>query len=437
MEHSVQCSVLQKCPQVIIGPPSARPGRLGHAASWIIAALIGLAAAPVLSAEPVPVDPDLATEGMRRVGPFFLKPAFVVKDVGYDDNILLETPEPIGDQTATFGARLDALMHGGDHFALRLSGELDQVLYEEYDVLNHRDGFARARGIVPLKRGVVSIEEFYRSYQDRSLSEIDERVRTESNLITAGARLQLHSRHSLYLFSRREDLQYTVEVGDDASIPQRLNRQENSFGLRGEMRVRPRTTAILEAMVEDIVFDDPSEGRDSKARSILPGFRLDSRAAVRGEIKIGVIDLRAPSRPESDYRGTIGNGWLAWRLASALRMRTTFARDLQFSTTDGNLYYVSTSWTLAFEQFLSRRLSTELLYGQGLNHYPVPLTSGGSGAGGVVRDDTLLRYEVGIRYRTQGQGRLEARVGRQVRDSNLDSQDRERNVYTIGTTYEF
>ncbi len=394
-------------------------------------------APPAWTAEPAPADPDLVTEGMRRVGPFFLKPAFVVKDVGYDDNILPETTAPIGDQTATFGARLDALLHGGDHFALRMSGELDQVLYEEYDPLDHRNGFARARAIVPLKWGVVSLEDYYRSYQDRSVSEIDERLRTESNLITAGARLQLHDRHGLYLFSRREDLHYTVEVGDDASIPQRLDRRESAFGLRGEVRVRPRTTAIFEAMVEDVVFDNPTEGRDSRARSILPGIRLDSRAALRGELKVGIMDLKAPSRPEDDHRGTIGSGWLVWRLASALRLRTTFARDLQFSTTAENLYFVSSSWSLAFEQFLSRRVSAELLYGQGLNHYPNPVTGAGADPGGEIRDDRMVRYEIGFRYRMHGQGRLEARVGRQVRDSTLDSLDRERNVYTVGTTYEF
>jgi hypothetical protein len=207
--------------------------------------------------------------------------------------------------------------------------------------------------------------------------------------------------------------------------------------MQGEMRIRPRTTALLEMMVEDVVFDDQTEGRDSRAWSILPGFRIDSHSALRGEIKVGMIDLHAPERPESDHRGTIGGGWLVWRLAPALRARGTFARDLQFSTTSENLYYVWSSWSLALEQSLSRRLSAELLYGRGLSHYPLPVNLTVADPDGVIRDDHMERYEFAIRYRLHGDGRLEARVGRQVRDSTIDSLDRERNVYTVGTTVAF
>ena len=43
-----------------------------------------------LRAAEAPADPDLSTEGMRRLGPLHARPMLIFKDVGYDDNIRFE-----------------------------------------------------------------------------------------------------------------------------------------------------------------------------------------------------------------------------------------------------------------------------------------------------------------------------------------------------------
>src|SRR5438132_11691038 len=109
-----------KEPQAL--PSGDAPGcgpRRALAALWVAVSLS--AAFATASADGVPPpDPDLSTTDMRRVGPFRLRPLLLLKDVGYDDNVLFEEQQPHGDTTATLGASLDALLRGGHRGGLRM-----------------------------------------------------------------------------------------------------------------------------------------------------------------------------------------------------------------------------------------------------------------------------------------------------------------------------
>jgi len=371
------------------------------------------------------------------VGPFRLRPLLLLKDVGYDDNVLFEEQQPHGDTTATLGASLDALLLGGHRGGLRMLGEADYVTFKENGDLDHWNGSSRARGILVLRRAVLSLEDRFDTLQERPSAEIDQRIRRENNALSAAYATLNQGRLGARAYLRRESIDYHSHDPGLESVGDLLNREENTLAVVGEVWVLPKTTFTLEGNVQRIDFDDVSQGRNTRTVSILSGFRFDPSASIQGDLKIGRISLRAPDQPENDFHGTVGEGHLSTRLGHFARLKGSFGRSLVFSILVNNLYFISTSWSAAYEQFFSRRLSAEFLYGRALNHYPneVILTFPVPFQG--VRDDRVVTYQTTIRYRIGPQLNLYVAGSRLVRNSTDDALDRVRNLYSFGTTYAF
>ena len=150
--------------------------------------LMGLVSVPCAWPDELVPDPDLATEGMRSLGPFHLRPFAVLKDAGYDDNIRYQADGRLADYTATAGAGVEALLLTGDRGGVRLTEEIDYVGFQRTTELNHWNTTARARGIVLLKRLQLSLEDRFVSQRERPTTEIDQRVRRATNAVTAALR---------------------------------------------------------------------------------------------------------------------------------------------------------------------------------------------------------------------------------------------------------
>jgi hypothetical protein len=425
-----------------MNPAKAIPLRAGAALRVVTIAggmLVGgvAAFAPPCGAEQQPPDPDLETRGMRRFGPFHVRPFLVLQNAGYDDNIRLDASVREGDTTATAGAGAEAVLLTGNRGGIRLAQEFDYVAFGRNTDLNHWNGSGRARGVLILKRLALSLEDRFTSERERPTTEIDRRVRRENNAVTAALRTLRRGRLGFLASARHDRIDYGSEDADSALVAERLNRDENALTLRGEARVLPKTTFILEGVVERVEFANESLGRDTRARSIFAGFQFDPSASIQGDFRVGPLRLEAPDRPQSDHRGVVGDGRLSARLGRRARFKATFARDIGFSVLADNLHYVSTSWTAACEQFFSRRLSGEVLYGRALNHYPETVTRAGTDPFQGIRDDHLTTYRATVRFRSNERVGLQLGAERVARDSTDDFYDRTRSFYTFGTTYAF
>jgi hypothetical protein len=412
----------------------------------ILAALARVSAGALLTLGPAmsvaraadsPPDPDLATQGMRRLGPFHVRPLLILKDAGYDDNIRVEAQEREGDTTATAGAGIEAVLLTGNRGGIRLAQEFDYVAFARNTDLNHWNGSGRARGVLVLKGLAVSLEDRFTSVRERPTTEIDQRVRRENNALTAALRTLRKGRLGFRSYLRHERIDHGSDDAGSDLVARRLDRDENALSVSGELRVLPKTTFVLEGLAERIEFENEAEARDTRARSVLAGFRFDPSASLQGEFRLGTIRIEARDRPQSDYRGPVGDGRLSTRLGRRARLKATYARDLGFSILAENLYYVQTDWTVAFEHFFSRRLSGEILYGRGLNHYPEEVTRDDAVPFKGIRDDRLNTHRGTVRFwGREGLGFLIS-AQRVVRDSTDDFFDRSRNFYTFGTTYAF
>ena len=417
---------------------SMRARRLKSLAA-VLLIVVASRSGPTHAADP-PADPDLSIEGARRAGPFFLSPFVQLKDVGYDDNIRFDSQEQEGDTTATGGAGLNGLILWGDRGGLRFYGEADYVSFGENTDLNHWNSFARARGIFLLKHVALSLEDRFSSVRDRPNTEIDQRLRRKDNTVTAAVRTLRKGRLVMEGSLRHTNVEYSTDDLGSLTTALRLNRDVESLSLAGDVRILPKTTLTLDGIFEDIDFESDIEGRDSEALSLLAGLRFDPSASLQGHIRLGTKSLEAPDPRYEDTHVTVGDAALSARLGRAARFKGTFARDLIFSTLAGTLYFTDSKWTAGYEHFFSRRVSGEIAYGQGLSKYPNDVTRPPSGSFPAFvgeREDRRTTYSAIVRYRINGQLSLVVGARRLERDSTDDFYDKERNFYTVGSTYNF
>jgi hypothetical protein len=417
-------------------PSRLRPGPVNLAVLAACAAFLAVfspATAPL--AEEPPADPDLSIEGMGKVGPFHIAPTIVLKDFGYDDNVFYGTEEDRqGDYTATIAPGLRALLLGRHRGGLVIDQSYDFVSFMTNSQLDHWNAHARARGILLAGPSVLSLEAGFNSVRERPSSEIDTRVRLESNTLVGEARTRLSGRLNGVASVGHTTLRYVS--GDNVErISESLDRDESTLTLTGELKLRPRTVFFVEGAVTETDFTSPREVRDTTAFSVMPGVRMDTSSPIQGEIKAGIISLDAPDRDEispnpghdRDYRGLVGAGAISVRLGSRSRAKLTGGRSLPFTTLSSNLYAVQTEWSASVEQFLTRRLSAELKHADALLDYPEKVS-------GEYREDAVQTWEILVHYKLADQFAVTVSGQHQVRDSSDDTLDRDRNLIAFGTS---
>lgn len=393
--------------------------------------------AAALAAADEPPDPDLSTEGMRRLGPMLVRPRILLQDAGYDDNLRFDAADREGDFTVTIEPGVDALFLAGGRGGVRIEQDFDYVAFRTNTDLNHWNSTTRARGVLLLAPAVLSLEERYASIEERPNTEVDERVRRRENGLTAAVRAQPRERLGLGASAAVTSYEFDATAGGSQEIAGGLNRRERTGTVSGDYRILPKTRVTIEGSWQRIDFDDEALGRGTNARTVLPGLSFDSSAAIQGSFKLGVTDVHAPDSPDQDHRGTVGEALIGSRISRSGRARLEAARRLVVSAVPGNIYFIETTWSAAYEQFFSERTSAEILYGRGLNGYSNPSGGAGGPSPGTTREDHLIRYELALKHRLGRQLALVAAVKRVERDSNVNSLDRDRNLYTIGSTVEF
>ena len=166
-------------------------------------------------------------------------------------------------------------------------------------------------------------------------------------------------------------------------------------------------------------------------------MRFAPGARILGEFRIGPISFEALDREDEDYQGYVGDAEFSARVGLANRFTVTFRRMLEFSTVAENLFYIARRGTVAWERFLTRRMSLEFGVGDGVNEYPneVLLLEPEPRIG--LRSDRIREYEALVRYRLRKDMTFEVGLTHLEVDSTDDSVDRRQNIVAVGTTVLF
>ncbi len=425
--------------------------RVRRRLSWIwgVVPLALLAVVPPCHAAEE-TDPDFSLDDTIQAGPFHVAPFLVIKDFGYDDNVRLDAEHRTGDYTMTIGPGIRAVTPLGRLATWMLRDEVDYALYAGDKDLNSFNNELKTKLHLYLRDVTAYAHGEQRNYRDRPSNEIDFRIR---NIVTAGRFGFLYSpfrRGRIDLFTERTDYHYDpgqadVPPGGDPAATQQagenialsLERHETNVGVEGRIRVRPRTSALVELRTGRIDFQFTPD-HDSSSSAVLAGVEFDPSGPLRGFLKLGPRHLSPDRSHVAGFSGIVADAALSLRVGGRGAIKTTWLRDIVFSIYGDNLYYLDTSRGLAYEHFLSSRLSLEAGRRYSNLDYPEPIPLYNQATGTydpTDRTDDIVYDTVTLRYRVRRGMLVGLTVGRWVRDSSFDTYDTTRNTITTLLEY--
>lgn len=387
-------------------------------------------------------DPDFSLEQTVKAGPFHLAPFLIIKDFGYDSNVKLGTVRETPDVTLTVGPGARAVMPLGRAAALAIWDEMDFALFAHESDLTHVNNALRAK-VHGYARELILFADGQRDwYRERPSNEIDYRIRTINSRGRFGTTWFPSTRGSLGVYYGINDYHYDPENPEDIpgldtdliaqNIANTLERHESGLGFEGRLKIRPRTTLLLESRGGWIDFDLAAPQRDSSAVGSMIGLEFDPAGALRGYAKLGRKHLAPENDSIDGYSGLIADSALSLRIMERGNLRLGYRRNTEFSVLGDNLFYVVDEGALSWEHFINSRFSLELGRRMSNIDYPIDIDiMPGAGEDLRHRTDDITHDTATVRYRMGPEMKVGLTVGRWRRDSTFDWQDATRTTVTM------
>ncbi len=376
---------------------------------WLL--VLVLAPFPALAGESKLEPPEL--DRYLRWGPVRARPGLTVTNLGYDDNILVNDRQRVGDYRVTVAPRLDGLVLLGPSF-LTFTERAEYTAFAENSGQNFFNHSSTGRLTVPWSRFGVFASVGLIEARERPVEREDVRRNRRERRIGAGLIWQLGWRTELELQHRRTRYRFSDEDAlVDPSID--LDRVERSQRLEAAYRLGGRTRLTLDASFTDLAFDNRVE-RNAREFAVQPGLRLGEGWPLTGALRLGWSRVEARNATVPDLDGLVGEARLAYRFPGRTALELEFERAQHFAVTSDYRYYRLSRVGARVVHYLNRVLGVEA------SGAVCRLSFEGAEAAVAPRRDDLLRYGAGLRLRVSENPlgrRVEyvLRMNRYVRDS--------------------
>jgi len=288
-------------------------------------------------------------EAPLLVGRVTLFPAFVLKDVGFDDNIGNDPEETREDFTLTAQPRLKAAVPIG---STQLTGAVTVglVYYATYKDEQSVNRLFEGRFESTAGRLRPFVSGAFNHSRERSGYEIDARVLREESNLSAGASFRMTGVTSLTGFYRRTTLDYGEgETLLDAALASQLDHVTDlaSVGLR--FAVTPLTTIGVDVETQRDRFDTATI-RDTDSLRIAPLVEFAPDAVINGRLTAGFRQFSPRDAIVPEFTGLVAAGNLAYSLLGVTRFAGDLTRDVMYSFDPVTPYYIVTSGKLTINQ---------------------------------------------------------------------------------------
>ena len=372
-----------------------------------------LAGWPAAAAELPP--PPSAKDGYIDVGAFYLRPGVGVRNVGYDNNIFLNSFDEVGDWTATIVPSLEATTLFGHRGRLDMRQSFDLVFFLNTSSQNHVNSLTDIEGKVLFSDFLATGVFSYDSSKLRPSNEINERIRQKISTLGGKLAWSKTTRSEISLELVRQRFDYDDNSDQFAGIYRDLNRDETTAALKLRTRLRPKTDITLDIANTDVVNEDPSLGRDAVIRRLVPGLLFDATAFLQGEIHYGYMKITSEDPARQDYQGPTGKARLSYRPIARLRLQAEYDRDVVYSIFGDNIFYLDTRFGLDGSVPVTQRFHLRAGAARTAINYreevSFPVFTG-------IREDRIDELWVGWSYAIPGRPRMGFRIVRWDRDSN-------------------
>ena len=220
-------------------------------------------------------------------GPFYVTPAFHLKELGVDTNVFNEAGEQKSDFMFNFSPKADVWVAMARRALITTTVATDLVWYKKYDSERSVDPQASVRAEIYLQRLTLFGQGEYLNTRQRLNYEIDLRTRHVENNFEAGVEYRLTPKLSLSVSGRRADLRFD----DDAvflgtSLQETLNQDTTGFNAAIKLKLTPLTTLLVrgERFTDEFPF---SPERDTDSIRVMPGVEFKPRALLNGSAFVG------------------------------------------------------------------------------------------------------------------------------------------------------
>lgn len=365
-----------------------------------------------------PSDPgDVRTEARGHVGPFYLTPGVRLKELGVDSNVFNSAGEPKSDFTFTVTPIVNVSVPMARRALLTTTLASDLVWYAHYATERSIDPQVTARGEVYLNRITLFGDIAQLSTRQRPNYEIDVRSHRADDMVSTGARVALTSKFSVEVSGHRDEIRYDSDAEfDSTSLRRTLNRDTRGVQLTARHRLTPLTTLAVRAQVdEDRFLLSPS--RDSGSYRVLPGVEFAPQALLKGSAYLGYRKftpvVQGGLRP---FSGLVGELSLSYTLLGATTFGTSFRRDLTYSYSEFQPFFVDTTFGASIRHALGSRFDVLGSADRHLYDYRSFLTAGLDDG---LRVDIMWNYAASVGYRIGRSGRLGFGASYMKRDSTI------------------
>ena len=408
------------------------PGRARVALVVVATGAMVLGAGGAARAQPATPMPDASAPARVQLGPIGLRPALILREIGYDSNVLNEKTGDQGDFTATLGARLDV----GTRF--RQISAVYNTFYEYLyfkELASERGSNRGAEGRVDFLLGRLRphVLAGIRSSHDRPSAEIDARALRRLSSIGLGLAATVQSRTTLSIAYRRNATEYADdETFRGVALADELNERAHSVAYGADFELSPLTTiAVHGEEVRERFTLSPDRDADSHRYGVTA--LLNPLALISGRATVGVAAFRPASPLERDFTGLVAAVNVGYAFRGESRVGLTLDRDVRHSYVEDTPYYVATGMRLTYTQRLVRNLDGEVMAAWDRIVYETRLDATAPSS----QRDRVATFGGGVAMRLSDQTRVGLNFDHTSRASPVESREYSRGRLLATVTYGF
>ncbi len=309
----------------------------------LFAMLPNVSAAQSLSADP-------RTDARIHVGPFYLTPTLILRDLGVDSNVYNEAGEQKSDFTFDLAPHADVWMPIGRRLLFTTSASLGVIYYQTYSRERAIGGDLSASAEILLKRISLSVGGSRGETRQRPNYEIDARVRRDEQSVSVGANVRIFRKLSLGLSGRKFETDFDQDaVFLGIQLRDTMNRRSTSATGTVRYQWTPYTTVLARTEVTTEIFPF-APIRDSDSVRFTSGFEFKPRALISGTASFGFRHMQTRHDEVPDFRGAVLAAQLSYTLLGSTRFTFSGNRDLAYSIDPLYPYFLIDSYGISIRR---------------------------------------------------------------------------------------
>ena len=403
---------------------------MGRTTRWVtlLSALVVPGAA---AGQTYPAPPDTSEGARVRMGPVSVRPALIIRDVGFDSNVFNESGTPQEDFSATAGAKVDVGMRLNRLIASYKS-TYEYIYFEKFAA--ERGSNRASEGRVDFLLGRIRPHVFgsIADSHERANAEIDARAHRRQSGYGAGFGALVFARTSLTAEYRRADASYADdEMFDGVRLADALNAETETVTGGVELELTPLTSIAFTAEQHRDRFDR-SPARDADTRRYGAIVTFQPGALISGRVQVGYRAFEPRSGEVPRMTGVAAAVALAYSFRDQSRVALTLDHDIRYSFADLTPYYLSTAGRLTVTQRIYGPVDVQAVAGTDRLAYEARTDTPGA-----ARRDTLRTLGGGLGYRFGENSRVGINLEHTERSSPVVERRYTRRRVVASLTYGF